>query len=65
MDANSKLAVNATVSGELFDLMGHSKLKVDMTNTKTSFSVSGLAKGIYVLQINMDGVIESHQVFVE
>lgn len=55
----------ATISGELFDLMGQSKLKIEIINNKASFSVNGLEKGVYVLKIIVNNQIENHQIIVE
>lgn len=64
-DANNIPVKSATVSGELFDMMGQSKSKVEIYNNKSTFSVKGLNKGIYVLKIYIDSQIESHQIAVE
>lgn len=53
------------VAGELFDMMGQSKAKVEIVNNKATFSVRGLNKGIYVLKIYINDQIETHQVGVE
>lgn len=55
----------ALISGELFDMMGQPKSKVEIINNKATFSVSGLNKGIYVLKIYINDVIENHQIAVE
>jgi hypothetical protein len=64
-DENNIPVKSATVSGELFDMMGQSKSKVEIYNNKSTFSVKGLNKGIYVLKIYIDSQIESHQIAVE
>ncbi|TDE00459.1 T9SS type A sorting domain-containing protein [Flavobacterium sandaracinum] len=46
-------------------MMGHKKAKVEIKNNIATISVRGLPKGIYVLNINIDGQIEGHQVIVE
>lgn len=53
------------ISGELFDLMGISILKIDIKNGKAKFSVAGLKKGIYVLRVYLSNEIETHQITVE
>ena len=53
------------ITGELFDLLGRSKSKVELTNNKATFSVKGLNQGIYVLKIYINGEVESHQIAVE
>ena len=55
----------ATISGELFDMMGQSRTKVDIKDNKTVFSVLGLPRGIYVLKIYINDQFESHQIAVE
>lgn len=53
-------------TGELFDLMGNSKLKIEiLKNNMTSFSVRGLNKGVYVLKIIVNNQTENHQIIVE
>ena len=64
-DQNNKPDKNATISGELFDMMGQSKSKVEISNNKATFSVRGLNKGIYVLKIYINDKVESHQIAVE
>lgn len=51
--------------GELFDLLGQSKLKVEIVNNKATFSVYGLNKGIYIFKIALENQIENHQIIVE
>jgi hypothetical protein len=55
----------ALISGELFDVLGISKAKIEIKNNKASFYVNGLIKGIYILKIYLDGQVESHQIAVE
>jgi hypothetical protein len=64
-DANNIPEKGATISGELFDMMGQSKSKVEISNNKATFSVRGLNKGIYVLKIYINNQVESHQIAVE
>ena len=64
-DKSNQLLKNTPVTGELFDLMGYSKAKVEIINNKATFSVQGLNKGIYVLKIYINGQVESHQIAVE
>lgn len=64
-DANNTPEKGATISGELFDMMGQSKSKVEISNNKATFSVKGLNKGIYVLKIYINNQVESHQIAVE
>jgi hypothetical protein len=64
-DANNLPEKGATISGELFDMIGQSKSKVEINNNKATFSVRGLNKGIYVLKIYINNQVESHQIAVE
>ena len=64
-DQNNVPEKNAIVYGELYDLMGYLKSKVEIIDHKAVFSVSGLNKGIYVLKIYINGKEESHQIAVE
>lgn len=56
---------NANIIAELYNMMGEVKRNVSITYNIATIDVSGLPKGIYLLKINIDGVIESHQVGVE
>ena len=56
---------NAVIIAELFNMMGEVKSNVSINNNIATINVAGLPKGIYVLKINIDGSIESHQVAVE
>lgn len=62
---NNKPDNEAIISGELFDMIGQSKSKVEISNNKATFSVRGLNKGIYVLKIYINDQVESHQIAVE
>lgn len=53
------------ISAELFDLMGVSKLKVQVNENKAVFSVKNLNKGIYLLKIITDEKVENHQIVVQ
>jgi hypothetical protein len=64
-DQNHPPQKGAVVSGELFDIMGQSKSKVQITGDKATFSVAHLDKGVYVLKIYIDGQVESHQIAVK
>lgn len=64
-DANNLPEKNAKISGELFDIMGKSKAKIQIKDNRASFFVSGLNKGVYVLKIYINGKIESHQIGVK
>ena len=64
-DQNNKPDKNATISGELFDLMGQTRTKVKIIDNKATFTVQGLNKGIYVLKIYINDQVESHQIAVD
>jgi len=64
-DENNIPDNGATISGELFDMMGLSIAKVEIIDNKATFSVSALNKGIYVLKIYINNQVESHQIAVE
>lgn len=64
-DKNNQSIRSTTITGELFDLMGISKSKVEIIDNKVTFSVRGLNKGIYVLKIFINDQVESHQIAVE
>ena len=64
-DENNLPEKGSIISGELFDMMGLSKSKVEITDNKAVFSVVGLLKGIYVLKIYINDQVESHQIGVE
>jgi signal peptidase I len=64
-DTSNLTGKGTNISGELFDMLGISKTKVEIINNKATFSVSGLNKGIYVLKIYINDRIENHQIAVE
>jgi hypothetical protein len=53
------------VSGELFDVLGRSQLKINMKNDGGQFSVSTLNPGVYILKIYNNETIENHQIVVK
>ncbi|WP_395076615.1 T9SS type A sorting domain-containing protein [Flavobacterium sp.] len=64
-DQNQKPISNTKIIATLYNMMGEKKSHVEIANNIASINVSNLPKGIYVLKINIDGNIESHQVAVE
>jgi pimeloyl-ACP methyl ester carboxylesterase len=64
-DETLKPSPQAQITAKLYDLNSLEKRSVSVTNNTATVNVSTLPKGIYVLKINIDGVIESHQVVVE
>ena len=64
-DENNAPDKDATISGELYDIMGTLRSKVAINDNKATFSVLGLNKGIYVLKIYINDQLEAHQIAVE
>ena len=64
-DENNAPDKGATISGELYDIMGTLRSKVAINQNKATFSVLGLNKGIYVLKIYINDQLEAHQIAVE
>ena len=65
IDQENQTEKNTTISGELFDMMGQSKSKVQILDNKATFSVRELKKGIYILKIYINDQVEIHQIAVE
>ncbi len=55
----------SAITGELFDITGQSRRKAQIKNNTASINVSGLPRGLYILNLNIDGKVEGHQVIVE
>lgn len=64
-DQNNQPSKETTITGELFDIMGQSKTKIQIIDNKATLSVRGFNKGIYVLKIYINDQIESYQIAVE
>ena len=64
-DQNLQPTQNSTIVAELYNMIGEVKRNVQITNNIASINVSGLPFGIYLLKININGVIESHQVAIQ
>lgn len=64
-DSALKPVDNAAISAELFNMMGEVKRNVTVNNNIATVDVLGLPRGIYILKINIDGNVESHQVAIE
>jgi hypothetical protein len=58
-------ASDSKIKAELFDMFGERKASVDINNNKASIDVSRLNQGVYLLKVNIDGQIETHQVMVK
>lgn len=63
-DQNNQPDNTKKITGELFNILGISKSKIQINNNKATFSVAGLTKGIYVLKIYINDQVESHQIAV-
>lgn len=55
----------SVITGELFDIAAQSRRKVEIKNNMASINVLGLPRGVYILNLNIDGKVEGHQVIVE
>lgn len=64
-DQNQSPNPNATIIAELYNMMGEIKSTIEITNNLATINATGLPRGIYLLKINIDGVVETHQVGVE
>lgn len=64
-DENTDSENNSVINAELFDMDGISIRQNLIINNQSAIDVSDLTKGIYILRINIDGIIESHQIMVE
>jgi len=64
-DQNHQPAKGETIWGELLDMMGQSKTKIQFSDNQATFSVRALKKGLYVLKIYKADQVESHQIAVE
>ena len=64
-DQSNKPGTDTKISGELFDFMMQSKVKIKIANNKATFSVQGLSKGIYFLKVYINEQVESHQIVIE
>lgn len=62
---NEQTKNDIKVSGELFDVLGKSKLKVNIQHNGAQFNVAGLNPGVYVLKIYLGETIETHQILVK
>lgn len=65
IDQNSLSKNGEIIFGEVFDMMGQSKSKIEISNNKGIFSVLGFNKGIYIIRIYINNQVESHQIIVE
>lgn len=56
---------NAKITATLYDVLGKNIQSIEVTNTKATLNVENLQRGMYVLKINIDDAIESHQICIE
>ncbi len=64
-DTELKPLNNSSIIAELYNIIGEVKRNIIVNNNIATLDVIGLPKGIYILRINIDGTIESHQVAIE
>ncbi|MFY0481968.1 T9SS type A sorting domain-containing protein, partial [Flavobacterium sp. PLA-1-15] len=62
---NNIPSTDTAVSGELVDMNGQTRTTVQINNNQATFSVAGLPMGVYILNINVNGQVEGHQIAVE
>lgn len=55
----------STINAALYDLSGQIKDNISITNNTASLNVKNYKKGIYILKININGQIESHQIIIK
>lgn len=53
------------IFASLYDALGKEIQSVEVLNSFVALNVEYLAKGIYTLRINIDGDIESHQIYID
>lgn len=64
-DETKAPAKKALITGNLYDLNNIEKRKVVIKDNSAQIDSSGLNRGVYVLKIDIDGKVESHQVIVK
>lgn len=63
-DNNLTPSKSATILAVLYDINGIEKTRTAVINNNGILDVSKLEKGIYILKIDINGSIESHQVVI-
>ncbi|WP_019038468.1 T9SS type A sorting domain-containing protein [Psychroflexus tropicus] len=53
------------LSGGLYDLNGKELRSVKFSNNKSTIDTNGLKRGVYILKVYYDNIIETHQILVE
>lgn len=64
-DSKRQPSSTTPIKAVLFDLNGQEKTSTTVIDNTALLDVRNFKKGIYVLKINTDGIIETHQVAVE
>ncbi|MCC9063581.1 T9SS type A sorting domain-containing protein [Flavobacterium piscisymbiosum] len=64
-DENYRPVSSSIISAELYNITGDLKSAVAIKNHTAQLNVSNLPLGVYVIRINIDGKIESHQVLIK
>jgi hypothetical protein len=64
-DESYRPVASSTISAELYTITGDLKSTVTIKNHTAQLDISILPLGVYVLRINIDGRIESHQVLIQ
>lgn len=64
-DETKAPAKKALITGKLYDLNNIEKRKVVIKDNSAQIDANGLIRGVYVLKIDIDGKVESHQVIVK
>lgn len=65
VDESLKPITTSKIIVELYDIMGQPRKKAQIKNNTTTITVGGLPKGVYVLNIIIDGKTEGHQIIIE
>ncbi|WP_345156890.1 matrixin family metalloprotease [Flavobacterium ginsengisoli] len=64
--SNSKNNIaNAKIIGKLYDLNGSELTQISILSNTASLDVSKFKKGIYILKVDINGEIESHQIIIQ
>lgn len=62
---NNQPKKNAKITAQLFNILGQPKGEVTIVENKAIIDVKNLPKGIYILNVNLDGKSEGHQISVQ
>ncbi|GEL12080.1 Por secretion system C-terminal sorting domain-containing protein [Flavobacterium glycines] len=65
LDETKAPAKKASITGKLYDLNNIEKRAIVIKDNKAQIDSSGLNRGVYVLKIDIDGKVESHQIIVK